>query len=92
MTKFVTDVTKSAPFGSSVCYASKPHFQARVDEFAHCDVAKHYAVYICAHDYIRSPALEFVGAFELEGEKAIGFLKATLTDEVVNSVIILIFE
>lgn len=49
------------------------------------------AVYICAFDCLRPPALEFVGAFAL-GEKAIGFPKAGLMDEVVNSVIILIFK
>jgi hypothetical protein len=54
--------------------------KARVDEFAHYDVAKQYAVFICARDYIEPPALEFVGPFALNGEKAIGFLKARLMD------------
>lgn len=50
------------------------------------------AVYICAFDCLRPPALESVGSFTHEGEKAIGFPKAGLMDEVVNSVIILIFK
>jgi len=54
--------------------------KVRVDEFTHYDVAKQYAVFICARAYISPPALEFVDAFALNGEKAIGFLKARLMD------------
>jgi hypothetical protein len=68
-----------ATLTDSGIFYGKPE-KARVDEFTHYDVAKQYAVFICARDYIEPPALEFVDAFALNGEKAIGLLKARLMD------------
>lgn len=61
--------------------------EAMMVEFGHYDVAKQYAVYICALDYIMPPAMEFGIVFALEGEKAIGFLKARLMDAPYDSTI-----